>query len=774
LILSRIPKPPYALVICEKPAAALRIGQALGTSSLEKISGFNTEMQRRGGGRRRLLLLPVFSATAKNDLRFVLCSAIGHLYGLVDANGNRSRYPVFSAKWVPVTKKKDKAAQKMAVKSELVINTISLLSQKATSFIHACDYDQEGEVIGYNILEYACNNKYEKSLRAKFSTLTDEEIRNSFDNLLQPSRRLAEAGRSRHMIDFIYGINLSRGLTESFKVSNEGKRYYNLSMGRVQGPSLAFVVDREIDIRNHIPVPYWTISAEFEKDGHIIKARYYQQKIHTLSKATSIVDTCTNQDGKVTEVKYKNVATKAPNPFNLGDLQKEAYRVFKFSPSYTLTLAEKLYLKALISYPRTSSQKLPSSINYRKIISGIARMGLALSGNNDKHGSFSSSVSSSPSYTNLAENLLSKNYLSPNEGSKTDPAHPAIYPTGEKPKGGLDIGQLKLLDLIIRRFLATFGEPAISQDTTVTILVKGDHIFIAEGKKMIFEGWMRFYKPYIIRSGPGTQFHLLAIHDGDILKNISVMMAERFTKPSPRFNQASLLEKMEKEKIGTKATRSDIISTLFKRNYISNTTTIPHLEQKNGLVGGGAGIEATDIGFEILQTMRKYIPSIVSIDLTRSMEEQLEEIEAGKAKSEFVIEYAITKLKEAITPFKEKEIEIGNQITQAVDITRKKQEIVLGTCPVCGSGDLKIIRSGITKKRFVGCSNYASTKCKATAPLPQKPSIKTTGKICSICQWPILEATYTRRIKHYWQFCINTKCPTKSKCYTNDKNVDKS
>jgi DNA topoisomerase-1 len=314
--------------------------------------------------------------------------------------------------------------------------------------------------------------------------------------------------------------------------------------------------------------------------------------------------------------------------------------------------------------------------------------------------------------------------------------------------------------------LATFGEPAISQDTTVTILVKGDHIFIADGKKMISEGWMHFYKPYIIRSGPGTQFYLLSIYDGDILKNISVMMAEKFTKPSPRFNQASLLEKMEKEKIGTKATRSDIISTLFKRNYISNTIAIPYLEQRNRL--GGVGIEATDIGFEIIQSMRKYMPSIVSTDLTRSMEEQLDEIESGKAKSKFVIDYAIAKLKEAIIPFKEREIEIGNQITEALDITRNKQEMVLGTCPVCGSGDLKIIRSSITKKRFVGCSNYASNKCKATAPLPQKPSIKTTGKICSICQWPILEAIYTRRTRRYWQFCINTKCPTKSKSYTND------
>src|SRR5919198_4442129 len=137
--------------------------------------------------------------------------------------------------------------------SEEIIKTISLLSQKATSFVHACDYDQEGEVIGYNILQYACDNKYESSLRAKFSTLTDEEIRNSFDNLLKPSKGLAEAGRSRHMIDFIYGVNLSRALTQSFKVSNDGKRYCNLTMGRVQGPALAFVVDREMEIRKHVP-----------------------------------------------------------------------------------------------------------------------------------------------------------------------------------------------------------------------------------------------------------------------------------------------------------------------------------------------------------------------------------------------------------------------------------------------------------------------------------------------------------------------------------------
>ena len=181
----------------------------------------------------------------------------------------------------------------------------------------------------------------ERSLRAKYSTLTDQEIRNSFDNLLPPSRGLAEAGRSRHLIDFIYGVNLSRALTQAFKNSNNRKKYHNLSIGRVQGPTLAFVVDKELSIRNHVPVPYWSINAVFEKDGRIINARYCRQKIETLAEATSIVHACSNQNGKVTEIKNKRNTLCPPHPFNLGDLQKEAYRVFRFSPHYTLSIAEK-------------------------------------------------------------------------------------------------------------------------------------------------------------------------------------------------------------------------------------------------------------------------------------------------------------------------------------------------------------------------------------------------------------------------------------------------
>ena len=238
------------------------------------------------------------------------------------------------------------------------------------------------------------------------------------------------------------------------------------------------------------------------------------------------------------------------------------------------------------------------------------------------------------------------------------------------------------------------------------------------------------------------------MHEGEVLRNVVVRMEKKFTQPPPRYNQASLLEKMEKEKIGTKATRSEIISTLFKRNYISST---------------GTGIEATDIGFEIIQAMRKFVPNIVSTDLTRSMEEQLEGIELGKTKSSFVVDYAINKIKEAIIPFKENENQIGREITDAVIISQNKQQqqMVLEKCRVCSSGVLKIIRSSVSKKRFVGCSNYSSSTCKASAPLPQKGSVKASGKTCAKCRWPIVKALYIRQAKRIWEFCINTQCPSK-------------
>lgn len=666
----------YTLVVCEKPDAARRIAQALGDAKESRTGGIS-------------LFDVEFSGK-----KYKVCSASGHLYGLTDRTRNRSVYPVLDLEWAPIEKGR----------TARLISTIASLAKDAGSYVHACDYDQEGEVIGHSILQYACGNKYAKARRAKFSTLTDDEVREAFATLAPPSSGLAEAGRSRHALDFIYGVNLSRALAQSFKASNKGWR--NLSIGRVQGPTLAFVADREHEIRLHVPDPYWTLGADFDMDGQIIRARYEKPKIEKLAEAQAVVSACTGKDGIVSSVDRKKMTLRPPTPFNTGDLQREAYRLFRIAPGYTLAIAEKLYLRALISYPRTSSQKLPRSINYEKILGGLK-----------------------PLYGQQVSMLLSKGSLVPNEGPMTDPAHPAIYPTGVAPRlSGLEF---KVYDLIAKRFLATFGDPAVTERTDVSINVNG-HAFLAGGRTAVYHGWMALYRPYINIE----QSALPPLQKGDILANRQIVMEEKFTQPPWRYNQASLLAKMEDERIGTKATRADIIATLFKRNYIG---------AKKG------GIEATDLGFAVIESMREHVPAIVSTSLTRSMEEQLEKVEQGSQDPADVIEYAVDKLIESLAAFRAQSPAIGKEIGGAVV---QSDAVILGPCPVCKRGQLRMIKSWTTKKRFVRCSNYA-TDCKTSAPLPQRGAIR-ISKACK-CGWPIISVAFGRGKR--WNICINMQCP---------------
>jgi DNA topoisomerase-1 len=679
----------YTLVVCEKRDAARRIAQALGDARESTPAGIS-----------------VFDVTSSGQ-HYKVCTAVGHLYGLADVTRNRSVYPVLDLEWVPIAKN-PRAARAIKVVSEL--------SKNASTFVHACDYDQEGEVIGFSILQYACGGKYEKAQRARFSTLTDEEIRESFASLEKPSSGLAEAGRCRHMLDFIYGVNLSRALARSLKTAS---RYRNLSIGRVQGPTLAFAVDRELEARLHIPDPYWSIAAQFEKNKQIFSAQYEKPKVETLAEAKSIVSACFGKDGLVSDVVARKTILRPPAPFNIGDLQREAYRLFKLGPGYTLAIAEKLYLQALISYPRTSSQKLPPSIGYGKIISGLSRIG---------------------SYVQLTSMLLSRDRLVPSEGRMTDPAHPAVYPTGIAPQQRLSGLEFKVFDLIVKRFLATFGNQAISRHTDVSLDVKG-YAFKTEGQAPVHEGWVLFYKPYVRME----RRELPELHKDDLVKNLGVEMDEKFTQPPCRYNQATLLAKMEHEEIGTKATRADIIATLLKRNYIASRK---------------GGIEVTDLGFAIIDSIGAFVPAIISTDLTRSMEERLQLVEHGSANAVSIIEQAVDKLVESLARFMEKEAEIGARIGDAA-AADSTQTAMIGPCPVCKKGQLRIIKSYKTKKRFVGCSNY-SGGCNATAPLPQKGGMRTTGKACAECGWPIIGVVFARRAKQ-WRICVNMQCPTKKK-----------
>jgi len=683
----------YTFIITEKPDAAQRIASALDVQGKAK--------KRENNG------VPYY--VAKRDKEIVVVPALGHLYTVAAERRERNYFPVFNFEWVPRY-----VAERSAKQTRKWLETISKLAYDAAIFIDACDYDIEGSIIGYCLLKYACSNKERISKRMKYSTLTTEELEKSYDELLPHlDFALIEAGRTRHEIDWLYGINLSRALTIAAK--NWSGKYTTLSTGRVQGSTLRFLVVREKAIRCFVPTPYWSIKAEIDIDGLIFEAGYEKKIIETKMEADTVVDDCKGKNGEAEKIDVEKFQQMPPTPFDLGALQSEAYSLYGYTPMRTSNIAQRLYLDALISYPRTSSQKLPPAINYEAILKNLNKV---------------------PEYEKLAAELLAKTELKPNEGKKEDPAHPAIYPTGKLPERVLDTSERNIWDLIIRRFMAVFGEPAIRQSIKVCINVNGRRFYL-RGRQTLKEGWLRFYEPYI-RS---EEVLLPKIEAGQTINIKKIILEDKFTKPPPRYNPSSLLKKMEKAEIGTKATRAAILQTIYDRKYARDERMI-----------------VTDLGFEVLDVLEKYCPTVVSIKLTKELEEKMNKIQTNTEKRENILLEAVEILKPATDKLKEKERIIGEQLSNAMK-TAKIEERTIGVCPICKTGKLMMIYSRRTGKRFVGCTNYFKGLCKASFPLPQKGTVRPLGRSCRGCGWPTVQVRMQGR--HPWTLCFNPKCPLK-------------
>lgn len=687
----------YTMVISEKMEAAARIATALDDDGKPR--------RLKEGG------VTYFEAERRGERIFVV-SAVGHLYNVTSERKGSFYYPVFNVVWKPVFE-----INKAAKHLEKWIQVFSKIAGGASKLVSGTDFDVEGELIGYTILKYACSGRIGEAKRMVFSTLTEIELRKAFENLLPNINfGLAVAGETRHMVDFLWGVNLSRAITIATKT--QSGRYRVLSVGRVQAPTLKFIVDREKAIQSFVPTPYWEVTTTIEVGGKLYKAKYERSKLHSLSEAKAVVARCEEKTGFVEDVQVRTFKQNPPVPFDLGGLQGEVYKLFRYVPSRTLTLAERLYLDALISYPRTSSQKLPQTIDYREILSSLSRM---------------------VKYRRLVEELLSKTILKPHEGKRSDPAHPAIYPTGNLPEKPLNVSYRRIFDLIVRRFLSVFSIPALKQGIKVVINVE-DELFYLHGKRILEKGWLKFYEPYV--KSDEVFLPVLEVGQKILLKNVH--LEERYKLPPTRYNPNSLLNMMDEEGIGTKATRASIIDKLYKRGYVRSER-----------------MEATELGFRVVEALEAYCPKILSVELTKELEGEMARIEEGVLKREEVLERVVNVLKDVLLDFRDNEELIGRALSDAVSEVGKEIDVI-GTCPVCKSGSLIILRSKKTGKRFVGCSNFRRGMCDASFPLPQLPhTVKPMKTPCSKCGWPRVQVK--SRSKRPWHLCLNPDCSTKSK-----------
>ncbi|HZX44098.1 MAG TPA: DNA topoisomerase I [Candidatus Nanoarchaeia archaeon] len=674
----------YELIITEKPAAAEKIASALadGKPIRENLGG-----------------VPYYKITrGKKDI--VVACAVGHLYGL-DEKKSSWKFPVFDIEWQPAHESK-----KSAGFSKKYLMAIKKLCKDANEFTVATDYDVEGEVIGLNVVRYACHKK--DASRMKFSTLTKPDLVEAYDN---KSKSLdwgqANAGETRHFLDWFNGINYSRALTSAYKSTGGFKV---LSIGRVQGPALKIIVDREKEIKKFIPVPYWQIELNANVNKGEITGWHIKDKFWQKSEADSVMEKVKGQKtGRIASVEKSQFKQQAPNPFDLTSLQVEAYRVFKIQPKDTLAIAQELYTSGCISYPRTSSNQLTPKIGYSKILSLLSRQG---------------------HYSELCSKLL-KGKLTPNNGSKTDPAHPAIYPTGNEPHA--ESRALKIYDLIVRRFMATFGEDAVRETVKANTEVKGE-IFVAKGTRTIEKGWFIYYGPYVKLE----EEELPKVTENDTVNIKKITMHDKETSPPKRYTPASIIKELEKRGLGTKATRASIVDTLFQRSYVH----------------GQQSIEATELGINTIDTLGKYVPNIIDEELTRHFEDEMEQIREGKTNQAVVLGEAKDAIAKVVNDFKKHEKVVGESLKQAFWQAKDTMN-TLGKCPACGKGNL-MIRKGKFGS-FAACSEYPA--CKTTVSLPRGANIKATKKECEVCKFPIVKELRKKSAK---EFCLNPNCKSKN------------
>ncbi len=667
----------YTLILTEKPSAALKLAQALSEDKIEKLRKNDVTSYKIVRGGKNIVIAP----------------AVGHLFVLVQKNGHWT-YPVFNVEWEPVF-----IANKRNMWSKKYYQNIRDLSRGAEEFISATDYDVEGAVIAYNILRYICNVK--DAGRMKFSTLTVPDLEEAYENM---SEHLdfgqIEAGITRHHLDWLFGINISRALTLSLKVAGGFK---TLSTGRVQGPTLDILTKRQREIDVFKPVPFWQLELlGLVKDKEMLflhkKGKFWEK-----GEAEGILKKCTGKPLVIEDVKKKEYEQNPPIPFDLTTLQREAYRCFGYSPKHTLDTAQGLYEQALISYPRTSSQKLPAKLGYKTIIKSLAGQ---------------------KKYAPLCQRLLDKPTLKPNEGKKIDPAHPAIFPTGNIPKD-INPYQKKVYDLIVKRFLSVFAEPAIRESINVTGVIEGER-FVTEGVRTIEQNWIEFYSPY----AKFKEQLLPEIRKGERVDVRKFEMLEKETQPPKRYTQASILKEMETNGLGTKATRAHILQTLYDRGYIKEQAVV-----------------VTKLGEMVITALEKYCPEIISVNLTKKFEEDMEAISNGKEKMEVVVESAEKELRKILEKFKKHEGEIGKELLGGVKEVMK-EETTIGKCS-CGKGDLVIKRSRVGK-RFVACTAYPA--CTETFSLPQNGNLTILSENCEKCGLHIVSVKRFR--KRPWKLCV--------------------
>jgi DNA topoisomerase-1 len=539
-----------------------------------------------------------------------------------------------------------------------IVKELKKLAKEAQTIFIATDEDREGEAIGYHI-SMAIGKEPTALPRIVFHEITKSAILDAIENPRKIDMDSVDAQQTRRLLDRIVGYKLSPLLASKIQ--------RGLSAGRVQSSTLKLVVEREREIKAFKPEEFWTIDTLFEKN---IDASIYDYNglkidkltIKTEADATEITTSAKEESFTVASLDKTKRKTKTPPPFMTSTLQQAASTQLGFSPKKTMMVAQKLYegvktdqgTMGVITYMRTDS------MNLAKEAVEAAREYIK------EH------------YGDKYLPSKAKNYVTKSKGAQE--AHEAIRPTmvhfdSKMATDYLSVDELKLYRLIYTRFLAC--QMTEAEMESQSILFKGDKCtFKASGRKLLFDG---FYKV----TGHNDKDKLLPdLKKGQAVSLDDIKQEQHFTEPPARYNEASLIKKLESLGIGRPSTYAPTVTTLQTRKYIE-------LEKKR--------IHPTKIAFTVIEMLEAHFPEIVDSGFTASMEETLDEVAEGKTSWQTI-------LKDFYTPFLNK-IEDGKKNIKSLKVAIPTGE----DCPKCKSELL--LRKG-RYGEFIACSNFP--KCKYT------------------------------------------------------------
>ena len=637
------------LIIAEKHIAAKRIANILSAGKLSqmRVNGVDTYQFQAEDGQK------------------IFIGLSGHIVKL--------DFPRSYNNWQKVESKELVDADIITVSTEArIVAALKKLGKDATRVTIATDYDREGELIGAEALEIIQEVNPDVHFdRVHYSAITPKEIIDAFENVTQIDFNLADAGHSRQVIDLVWGASLTRFI--SLAAGRLGKLF--LSVGRVQSPTLSLIVDKEREREAFVIKPYWELYAQLkDKKGNDFTVQHVNRRFWEKQEIEALV----SKFGKIAsilEVVTSTKQDKPPIPFNTTEFITAASSL-GFTPASAMRIAEGLYIQGFISYPRTDNTVYPATLDLREMIE----------------------VFSKGTFKEYAEKLLAKEKLEPTRGKKETTDHPPIYPASLAKKSELNEQEWKIYEMVVRRFFATFAEPAIWETIKAKFDINSEE-FSVTGARLVEAGW-RWYYPY---NAPEDRL-LPALKEGDELTIRNIEVQDKETQPPGRYGQGRLIRTMEELGLGTKATRHEIISKLYSRAYVH-----------------GNPLQPTRTAYAVVEALEKYAPTISKPEMTGKLEADMDKIADGQIPEEEVLQESREMLHSVFIDLENNKDNITESLRAGL-----REDKVIGTCKKCGS--LLMVMRSKRGSRFIGCQGYPD--CSFSLPLPKSGQIIVTDKLC--------------------------------------------